>query len=291
MTDLKKQWKIIDILNTTTDYFTRKNISDPRLNAERLLSHLLQVERIQLYLQFDRILNEVELANYRLLVERRAKREPLQYIIGQTEFMGLIVQVNPAVLIPRPETEILVERTLTLKNKFDRQEVVIWDIGTGSGCIAIALAKLWSGCRILATDISDEALQVAQKNAELNMVAEQISFVNHDILQQVPAAAKNIDILVSNPPYISVQEMPNLDEEIRYYEPESALTDYGDGLSFYQRIFKLIKEELQTQYIMLELSGLNQDKIINLAKQFNYEYINTYRDNNNIIRILEITVK
>jgi release factor glutamine methyltransferase len=291
MTDVKKQWKIIDILNTTTDYFTRKNISAPRLNAERLLSHLLQLERIQLYLQFDRSLSADEVSRFRLLVERRAKREPLQYIIGRTEFMGLVFLVHPAVLIPRPETEILVERTLDLKSKFGRQEITICDLGTGSGCIAVALAKLWPGCYIYATDISDEALQLAQKNAELNGVTGQISFIKHDIFQAESLAVKNIDILVSNPPYISVEELPGLDEEIRRYEPENALTDYGSGLRFYRQIFELIRSGLPVKYMMLELSGLNQDKIINLAKQFNYEYINTYKDNNDIIRILEITVK
>ena len=291
MTDVKKQWKIIDLLNTTTEYFTRKNISEPRLNAERLLSHSLQLERIQLYLQFDRTLSAGEVSCFRLLVERRAKREPLQYITGETEFMGLVFQVNPAVLIPRPETEILVERTLDLRNKFAQQEIAICDLGTGSGCIAVALAKLWPGCRIYATDISDEGLQVAHKNAELNGVAGQISFIKHDIFQPEPPAVKNIDILVSNPPYISVEELPGLDEEIRLYEPENALTDYGSGLRFYRQIFELARSGLPVKYIMLELSGLNQDKIINLAKQFNYEYINTYKDNNDIIRILEITVK
>jgi len=291
MTEVKKQWKIIDILNTTTEYFTRKNISDPRLNAERLLSHLLQLERIQLYLQFDRTLQAEEVSRFRLLVERRAQREPLQYITGQTEFMGLVFQVSPAALIPRPETEILVERTLELRKKFERTDITIWDIGTGSGCIAIALAKLWPGCRIIATDISEAALQLAQKNAELNEVAGQISFIRHDIFQPAALSAKNIDILVSNPPYISLDELPDLDEEIRRYEPENALTDYGSGLLFYRQIFELVNTELSIKYLMLELSGLNQDKIINLAKQFNYEYINTHRDNNDIIRILEITVK
>ena len=288
MTDAQKQWKIIDILNTTADYFTRKIISEPRLNAERLLSHLLQLERIQLYLQFDRILSAEEVSRFRLLVERRAKREPLQYITGQTEFMGLLFQVSPAALIPRPETEILVARTLDLKDKFEQQEITICDLGTGSGCIAIALAKLWPGSRIFATDISAAALQLAQKNAELNGVAGQISFIQEDIFQPQSVAIKNVDIMVSNPPYISAAELPDLDEEIRRYEPENALTDYGDGLLFYRQIFELAGSKLPVKYLLLELSGLNQDKIIDLAKQFNYQYINTYRDNNDIIRVMEI---
>ena len=291
MTDVKKQWKIIGLLNTTTEYFTRKNISEPRLNAERLLSHLLQLERIQLYLQFDRTLSADEVSCFRQLVERRAKREPMQYITGRTEFMGLVFQVNPAVLIPRPETEILVERTLDLRNKFEQQEITICDLGTGSGCIAVTLAKLWPGCHIYATDISDAVLQLAQKNAELNGVAGQISFIKHDIFQPEPPGVKNIDILVSNPPYISAEELPGLDEEIRHYEPEKALTDYGNGLRFYRQIFTLARSGLPVKYMMLELSGLNQDKILNLAKHFNYQYINTHKDNNNIIRVLEINVK
>jgi release factor glutamine methyltransferase len=290
MTEIKKQWKIIDILNTTTAYFAGKKIPDPRLNAERLLSFLLHLERIQLYLQFDRILKEDEIIQYRILIDRRVKREPLQYIVGQTEFMGFSFQVNPEVLIPRPETEILVERTMALKSKFEQREVVIWDIGTGSGCIAVAVAKLWPESRIFATDISSESLQVAQKNAERHGVAGQINFLKHDVLKDRPLLDQNIDILVANPPYISVQGFANLEDEIRLYEPEIALTDYGDGLLFYNRIFQLVSEGLAVHCIMLELSGLNQDKILNLAKQLNYKHINIVRDYNDIIRVLEVII-
>jgi len=290
MTELKKQWKVIDLLNTTTAYFIKKTIPDPRLNAERLLSHVLQLERIQLYLQFDRILKEDELTHFRNMIDRRAKGEPLQYIVGYAEFMGLTFQVNPAVLIPRPETEILVERTLTLKDIVDKREVVIWDIGTGSGCIAIAVAKLWPECRVLATDISAESLQVARKNAELIGVDQRIRFLQHDVLKDPPPSEENIDIIVANPPYIGVQELPQLQDEVRFYEPEIALTDYGDGLNFYHGIFRLMKENLPVHFIMLELSGLNQNKIINLTKQLNYKHINIFKDLNNIDRVLEITV-
>ena len=290
MTEEKKQWTLIDLLNTTTDYFNRKNISDPRLNAERLLSYLLQLDRIQIYLQFDRNLKEDEITQYRKLVERRLKHEPLQYILGKTEFMGLPFEVNPAVLIPRPETEILVEQTLLLKSKFDQVPVVIWDIGTGSGCIAVALAKFWPDCKIVATDISEEALVLARKNAKINLVADKIDFIRHDILYDKPLVDINTDIIVSNPPYIGSQEFNGLEEEIRNHEPQNALTDFNDGLTFYKRILTLTKEGVRSRYMMLELSGLLQEQILNLAKHFNYKYINTFRDNNNIIRVLEVNI-
>jgi release factor glutamine methyltransferase len=286
----KRQWKIIDILNTTSAYFDRKQLSDPRLNAERLLAHLLQMDRIQLYLQFERILKDEEVARYRELVERRIRHEPLQYILGQAEFMGFTFEVNPAVLIPRPETEILVERILALKDKILQPEITIWDIGTGCGCIAIALARLWPGSRIIASDISAESLHVAQKNAQRNQVEDRILFMQHDILRETPLPADTIDIVVSNPPYISSGELSGLAEEIREHEPETALTDHADGLSFYRRIFELLAGKPQVKYILCELSGLNQDSIIYLAKQFKNKYINTYTDYNHITRVLEITL-
>lgn len=288
MTEEKKQWTLIDLLNTTTDYFSKKNIPDSRLNAERLLAHLLHLDRIHLYLQFDRQIRESEIILYRKLVERRVKHEPLQYILGKTEFMGLTFEVNPSVLIPRPETEILVEKTFLLKSNFTQGKTVIWDIGTGSGCIAIALAKLWPDCRILATDISDEVLSLAMKNAGINQVTEKIDFYRHDILHDKPPSDLQVDIIVSNPPYIGKEEFQDLAKEIREYEPHSALTDHDDGLTFYRRLFSLPRDGFQARYMMLELSGLNQEQIINLAKQFNYKYINTYKDYNDLIRVLEV---
>ena len=236
MTVNRNNWTILAILRTTTEYFKNKHIKNPRLNAEKLLSFILNLERIQLYLQYERILTPIEIKKYRLLVQQRAKHTPLQYLIGMTEFMGIPFKVSPDVLIPRPETEILVEKTLLLKDEFLQNDVCIWDIGTGSGNIAVSLAHFWQTSKIIATDISPLSLTIAKENAKKNGTLNNIRFMQHDILKDGPLKNKKIDIIVSNPPYVSNTEFAKLDAEIREFEPKIALTDFEDGLVFYHKI-------------------------------------------------------
>jgi release factor glutamine methyltransferase len=290
MDNNQTNWTVLSILNTTTDFFRNRSIENPRLNAERLLAHILNTERIQLYLQFERILTENEINVFRELVRRRTHYEPLQYLIGYSEFMGMPFKVSPAVLIPRPETELLVERTLLLKEKFTTKETWIWDIGTGCGCIAISLANFWPETRIIATDITAESLEIAIKNAEMNNTAQKINFIRHDILHDDLTSMKNIDIIVSNPPYVSKAEYEKLDPEIREYEPEIAITDYENGIVFYHKILSLIGNAIDCKFVLLELSGTCVEEILEIPKQYGIENVNIINDLNNLPRILEINI-
>lgn len=282
---------ILEIINKTTQFFKQKNIEDPRLNTERLLSALLNIDRVQLYLQYDRLMTRNETEMFRNFVRRRAENEPLQYIIGETEFMGLRFQVNPDVLIPRPETEILIEKILSLRESQSVMNPTVWDIGTGSGCIAVSLAHYWPECNIIASDVSEPSLGVAKENAILNRVEGNINFIQHDILKDPAELIAQTDIIVSNPPYISLDEYENLGDEIRLFEPKMALTDNSEGLMFYERIFSLIEDGHRCKFILVELSGTQTEKIIQFAGQFKFAGVDVYTDLNDIARILQIKTR
>jgi release factor glutamine methyltransferase len=282
---------ILEIIDRTTKFFKQKDIENPRLNAERLLSALLDLDRVQLYLQYDRVMSHDETELYRDYVRRRADNEPLQYIIGETEFMGLNFKVSPAALIPRPETEILIEQALKLREAENFQNPKIWDIGTGSGCIAVALAHYWPECSIIASDVSEESLQLAKSNAVMNDVAGRIDFCKHDILLDAIDDIIPVDVIVSNPPYISLEEYENLASDVRLFEPQIALTDYSAGLTFYEKIFTLIKKSEACKLILVELSGTQTDKIIDIAKKHNFADLQIFKDLNDYSRILQIGIR
>lgn len=279
---------ILEILNKTTKFFKQKEIENPRLNAERLLSALLEIDRVQLYLQYDRMMSKSETEIYRDYIRRRASQEPLQYIIGETEFMGLNFKVSPAALIPRPETEILIEKTLMLKDKYGFTKPKVWDIGTGSGCIAIALAHYWPECMVYASDVSEESLALAESNAIINKVDDRIDFLKHNILIDPDESHIQADIVVSNPPYVSLEEYNNLDDEIKLFEPKIALTDNSAGLTFYEKIFSLIENSPKCKFIVVELSGTQTENIIEIAKKYNISDMQVFEDLNNHSRILQL---
>jgi release factor glutamine methyltransferase len=287
----QKQWTIVDILNSSVQFLKHKNIENPRLNAEQLLAHILRISRVQLYLQFDQLLKKDEINEYRELLIRRINDEPLQYITGVTEFMGLKIQVSSDVLIPRPETELLVEITLELKKEFHELTKTIWDVGTGSGCIAISLAHFWPECSIIATDVSLPAISIAKKNAQNNQINDNIKFFHHDILKDKLIKEKNVDVIVSNPPYVSIEEFSMLSPEIRNYEPGIALTDYGNGLLFYKKILSLLKDYSDCKYILFELSGFNPEEVLKLIQHYSFPEVSVHKDLNNISRVVKIRVK
>ncbi len=235
----KKQWSILDLITWGTGYLTEKNIDDARLTIELLLSRVLQLQRIQLYTKFDQPLSEAELASFKALLKRRLANEPLQYILGDTEFMGLRFLVDTNVLIPRPETELLAERAIALlKSSFPpEQPLSILDLGTGSGCIAVTLAKKLPNAQVTGIDISEGALRVAAANAELNGVQDRVHFVPGDIMAVNPGQfAQPFHCIISNPPYISSAEFAQVAPEVKEFEPSIALTDNGNGLKFYPGI-------------------------------------------------------
>lgn len=222
-------WTLLRLLRWTTDYFTEKGIDNPRLDAELLLAHVLQLDRVGLYLNFERPLNAEELNVIRPLVRRRGQREPLQYLLGTTGFWSLEFEVTPAVLIPRADTEILVEEAI----KHAAESGALLDVGTGSGAIAVSLASELSGWQVSALDISTEALAVAQRNAEKNGVGERVQFLHGD-LAELPQ--EKYDLIVSNPPYIAQAEWDELMPEVRCFEPQNALLAADSGLDCYQKL-------------------------------------------------------
>lgn len=214
-----QDWTVLRMMEWGTSYFASKGIDSPRLSMEWLLSELLGLGRLDLYLQFDRPLTAKELETMRDWVRRRVKHEPLQYITGFTDFYHCKIGVAPGVLIPRPETEYLVEIIL---NENPEQHLRVIDIGTGSGCIALALKKERPTWQITAIDLSNEALQIAKENARLNQL--EVEWLHTDLMDlREHLRESHFDIIVSNPPYILPEEASDLDPQVREYEPGMAL--------------------------------------------------------------------
>ncbi len=291
-----KSWRIIDIINWGGQYLKSKGIDEARLTIELMLCHILKCRRIDLYIDFERPLTKAELEELRNIIKRRLKKEPLQYIIGKTEFMGFEFKINPDVLIPRPETEILVEKTIeTIKKEFpDETTVKVLDIGTGSGNIAISIAKFLGGkVEVLGIDLSDKAIQIAEENAKLNNV-ENIEFIRFDFFDaDFENKFKNqFDIIVSNPPYISTEEFETLQDEIKIYEPRIALTDGADGLSFYRRLADLGGEIISNRgFILAEMAYNQAEKVKEIFKSAGYEEIKTFKDYLGFERVIKIKVQ
>lgn len=222
----QEAWTTLKVLTWTKEYLAARGIENARLEAEWLLCAATGLDRVGLYVNFEKPLNESELAAYRAMVARRGRREPLQHILGTQEFCGLEFEVSPDVLIPRHDTETLVEAALA---RMPGARSVL-DIGTGSGCIAVALAKHLPGATVTAIDISAEALEVARRNAGRNGVC--IEFLHGSLLDPVPGRC--FDLVVSNPPYIPAADIEALDPEVRDFDPRGALDGGADGLDIYR---------------------------------------------------------
>lgn len=233
---LPKVWTIGVLLKWTQDYFTKKGIPMARIDAEVLLAHLLQKERIYLYIHFDEPVQPDELRAFRGMIQQRVHRVPVAYIIGEKEFMGLTLKVSSDVLVPRPETEILVESVLTRLPQ--RPGITLVDIGTGSGAIIIALLKIREDIKGCAIDISGAALKIAAENAALHHVDDRVEFMQGDLFAPLSGRTEKFFAIVSNPPYIPAKDMPYLEPEVRCNEPTCALTDNHDGLDFYRRLLQ-----------------------------------------------------
>lgn len=231
----EESWTVLKLLQWTTDYFQRNDVPEPRTSAEVLLAHVLAQDRLFLYLNYDRPMERSELAVYRACIKRRLEGEPNQYITGLQEFWSLPLRVSPDVLIPRPETEVLVETVLEFLDQAD-SDFDILDLGTGSGAIAIALARELPAARIVATDLSMEALRLAQENAKSHQVDERIFFVRADMFAALPGGSQKFKVVVTNPPYVSDAEILELPREIRDFEPHHALEGGPDGLEVIRRI-------------------------------------------------------
>ena len=224
---------VLEGIQKSAEFLARKQIESPRLQAELLLAHVLKLPRMQLYLNFERALAPAETDHLRELVRRRGLREPLQQITGSTSFCGLEIAVNRSVLVPRPETELLAEQGWQFLSGLNASSPVALDVGTGSGCIAVALAAKCPGARIDASDISPEALETARRNAAANGVADRVQFFAGDRFAGL-APGTAYDLIISNPPYIPTAEIATIEPEVRDYEPRTALDGGADGLDLFR---------------------------------------------------------
>lgn len=248
---MSETWTLLKLLRWTTDYFSGKEIDNPRLDAERLLAHVLKLDRVGLYLNYDRPLVAAELDTIRPLVKRRGQREPLQYLLGVTEFWSLEFKVTPSVLIPRADTEILVEEALARAGS----EGQLLDVGTGSGAIVISLASELPNWQMTGLDISPAALEIALENVAKNRVGQQIQLIQGD-LAELPA--QQYDLIVSNPPYIARDEWDGLMPEVRCFEPQLALLAENDGLDCYQKLAAQAPDRLKPNGWLLVEIGYEQ---------------------------------
>jgi release factor glutamine methyltransferase len=230
---------VLETLNRTTNTLKDHQIENPRLNAELFLARSLHFSREELYRNLHSPFKESEKGTLREMIRRRIAGEPLQYIIGHQEFWSIDFEVDPRVLIPRPETELLVEQTLLILRQYPTPRIpYVLELGTGSGAVVIALAKEVKDIFLVATDISKEALKLAKNNAESAGVQHQIRFVNGNLFGPLRAShtKKTFDLILSNPPYIIRHKIRTLAKEVRDYEPIIALDGGGDGMAFYRRI-------------------------------------------------------
>ena len=288
ITRTKQHWRIIELIEWGKHYLASRGIDSPRREIEWLLSDLLSLSRIDLYLNFEKTVKPEFLKKLRSWIRRRTSGEPIQYITGKTEFFGLPIRVNPHVLIPRSETERLVEIALELAQKIETEKII--DIGTGSGCVAIALARNLKKSRITAIDQNESILDIAKSNAELNQVEKQISFSRLNILSE--NITGSYDLLVSNPPYVAKNEVGNLMPEVKEFEPMNALTDGKDGLQFYRRFAVSGKTWIKEGgYMVLEIGlGSHPERVKACFENAGFRNITFYQDYNGDDRIATIEV-
>jgi release factor glutamine methyltransferase len=265
-------WTVKRLLEWTTGFFTRKQIDSPRLSAEMLLSHVLQLARIQLYTNFERPLGEKELTAFRALVQRASEQEPIAYLTGRAGFFSLEFEVNRQVLIPRPETETLVENVVQFARHapgFESPRVL--DLCTGSGCVACAIASVIKTAMVLAVDISPAAVEVAKRNVERLKLSERVTVEQGDlfepVMRQVDKAPYHF--IVANPPYVPTAQIAELDRNVREYEPHQALDGGADGLDIHRRILGGAIDRLEPNgRVYMEIAFDQGEKALAMAADF-----------------------
>jgi len=268
-------WTIRRVLAWTTPHFEKKGIDAPRLTAEILLAHVLGVDRVRLYVDHDRPLEADELATYRALITRRLANEPTQYLTGAKEFYGRKYKVDPRVLIPRPETELLVEAVLHALPKDAPSSAI--DLCTGSGCIAISLAAERAQAEVVATDLSPDACALAKENAQRLEVAGRVTVLEGDLFAPVPRDAR-FQVVVSNPPYIASAELPTLQAEVQK-EPHLALDGGADGLVLIRRVITLARERLHPGGLLaMEIGETQGEQVRGLLEAAGYTQVRIDQD-------------
>ena len=261
---------VLEVIQRSTEFLARKGVELPRLQVELLLAHVLRVPRLKLYLNFDRELGASDLEAVRGLVMRRGRREPLQHLVGSTSFCGLEIRVSPQVLVPRPETELLAERACTFLRSLETERAAALDFGTGSGCIAIALATWRPNLDLHALDVSEDALQVARENARLNGVEDRIQFHAGDGFGALTSQV-SFDLILSNPPYIPTAEIEALEPEVRDHDPRLALDGGRDGLEVYRRLAAEAPARLRPNgRLMMEFGDGQEEPIREICVQYKW---------------------
>ncbi len=290
MASEEKVWTVIDIIRWGSGYLSEKGFDEARLTVELLLSETLGVKRFDLYVKHDQPLKKSELEVFKRLLKRRLSHEPVQYIIGRTNFYSIEMKVDRRALIPRPETEILAEAVIEHCRTYLSQRgiVRILDVGTGSGCIAIAVAKFVKNSVITAIDASDEALELAKENAAATGTQEKITFTQSDFLGLDKNSYRaGFDIIVSNPPYVPESELQSLSEDVKNFEPVKALSDGRDGLTFFRKISETAPALLRDGgWVFVETGYGQARKVEELFQQHGATELLVKKDLSNIERVV-----
>ena len=273
-------WTIKRLLDWTVEYFAKNESIQPRLDAEILLAEALGCQRIELYTRFDEEVADEPRGKFREWVKRRADGMPVAYLVGHREFFSLEFEVNENVLIPRPETEHLVTTVLDLISEHfnGRSAVRVVDVGTGSGCIAISIAKHCDIAKIDAVDVSQKALELAKINVENHQVSERVRLLQSDLLQVIEDV-ESVDIVVSNPPYVGAGESDELPRDVKDYEPHVALfADDQDGVSLSEKLMNQMVELKCGQFLVMESSPMIIGRLVEFARANGFEDIQIGRD-------------
>ena len=281
-------WTIQKLLNWVIEYFKSKGIDAPRLSAELLLSHVLGLKRIELYTQFNRIVEQDCLSQLHTLVKRAAEHEPIAYLTGKREFYSLEFEITKDCLIPRPETELLVERAIEfLRNRPGQQFVC--DLCTGSCCVAVAVARNYANAQIVATDISDAALAVAERNITKHGLGGRLKLLKGDLFEPIipGLGPAKFDLIVCNPPYVSEPEFQRLDKNVRDFEPKFALAAGPDGLDVIKRVIAGAGQFLKpAAALMLEIGNTQGPAVRKMLDDTGYfDTVTIEKDYNKLDRL------
>jgi release factor glutamine methyltransferase len=273
-----------ELIRALAARFTQAGIPSPLAEAEWLLASILKVKRSALHLDRRLVLAQDQRRLLEFFFNRRLQREPLQYILGDCEFYGHTLKLSPAVLIPRPETELLVEKVIALARDLPAPSIA--DLGTGSGCIAVTLALELPNARLVATDVSTAALEIARENARRLSVAHRIMFLQCDVCASTESShLPHFDIVVSNPPYVLQAERETLQPEVRDYEPETALYVDGEGLKFYRCILEFCQTHLVSAgWLAWEMASQRSSAIEDLLRQSSFKKVEIIHDHGGLPR-------
>jgi release factor glutamine methyltransferase len=288
----RQTWTILSLLEWGTGYLAGRGIESSRYECDQMLCRVLECRRIDLYLRFDSVLTADQLSRFKALFTRRLAREPLQYILGDTEFMGLPLSVDRRALIPRPETELLVAEVIALAREPEARVHRVLDVGTGSGNIAVSLAHHLPGCSVDAIDVSSEALELAAENIGRHRLEDRVRLMRLDLLAEGDRLEQGVyDVIVANPPYVSAKEYALLEPEVKEFEPALATTDGGDGLTFFKAIAPLGLRALRSGgSVMVEHAYDQSGAVSALFTGAGYVGLQTVRDYNGILRIVKARV-